>query len=428
MRATHTDLPPVAGSPPEDATLEPAIQFTMEFGAALHRFGVPAHRLEPMLADAARSLGLEAVFFVEPTSLQAAFERPGYSPQARFARVEPGSEDLERLVGLDQLGRSLEARSDDPSAGGARLAAAQRELARILAAPGRYPAALDCAAHGIASATAARFFGGGSIEIALGLMAGVLVGVLNHAARRHPRVLPIFEGGAAFATALMTHALIAAGVPASADITVLAGLIVLVPGLSLTLAVTELATRHLASGVARLAAAMVSFGAIGFGVVLAQRVAAHAFGTGPTVSTPVAWPDWTLWPSLVLASMSFGIVFRAHPRDAVPIAIAAMLAFTGARLGALALGPELGAFGGAALLAMTSNAWARASARPATVTLLPGLLLLVPGSIGFRSLSSLLDHDVEHGMHGVVQMITVAMALVGGLLVANVLLPSRRAL
>ena len=44
-----------------------------------------------------------------------------------------------------------------------------------------------------------------------------------------------------------------------------AGLIVLVPGLPLTTALTELATRHLAAGPARLSGALVLFLSIGFG-------------------------------------------------------------------------------------------------------------------------------------------------------------------
>jgi uncharacterized membrane protein YjjB (DUF3815 family) len=53
-------------------------------------------------------------------------------------------------------------------------------------------------------------------------------------------------------------------------------------------------------------------------------------------------------------------------------------------------------------------------------------LLLVPGSIGFRSLSSLLDREVVTGMETAFTMVLIAAGLVAGLLLANVVTPIRR--
>jgi uncharacterized membrane protein YjjB (DUF3815 family) len=58
----------------------------------------------------------------------------------------------------------------------------------------------------------------------------------------------------------------------------------------------------------------------------------------------------------------------------------------------------------------------------------PGILLLVPGSLGFRSLTSFLDDQALLGTEWAFQTGLVAVALVGGLLAANVVLPPRRVL
>jgi uncharacterized membrane protein YjjB (DUF3815 family) len=100
----------------------------------------------------------------------------------------------------------------------------------------------------------------------------------------------------------------------------------------------------------------------------------------------------------------------------------------GTRLGARLLGPELGAFAGALLLGLASNAFARALDRPAAVPLVPGLILLVPGSIGLRSVFSLLENDIVSGVEAAFKMVLVSTALVAGLLFANIALPPRRAL
>jgi uncharacterized membrane protein YjjB (DUF3815 family) len=60
---------------------------------------------------------------------------------------------------------------------------------------------------------------------------------------------------------------------------------------------------------------------------------------------------------------------------------------------------------------------------PASVPLVPGVLLLVPGSIGYRSLTMLLSQDVETGLSAGITAALTAFALAGGLIVANVLVP-----
>jgi uncharacterized membrane protein YjjB (DUF3815 family) len=49
--------------------------------------------------------------------------------------------------------------------------------------------------------------------------------------------------------------------------------------------------------------------------------------------------------------------------------------------------------------------------------------LLVPGSLGFQSLASLMGHDTLRGIEAAFRMSLVAAALATGLLFANVLLP-----
>ena len=55
-------------------------------------------------------------------------------------------------------------------------------------------------------------------------------------------------------------------------------------------------------------------------------------------------------------------------------------------------------------------------------------MLLVPGSLGFQSLSALLANEVVSGMETAFRMALVAVALVTGLLMANVVVGPRRAM
>jgi uncharacterized membrane protein YjjP (DUF1212 family) len=58
----------------------------------------------------------------------------------------------------------------------------------------------------------------------------------------------------------------------------------------------------------------------------------------------------------------------------------------------------------------------------------PGLMLLVPGSLGFRSVHSLLARDIVGGVGTAFSMVLVGVAIVAGQLIANTVVPPRKAL
>ncbi len=393
--------------------------FLMSLGRALHRFGAPAHRLEEALTRVSGRIGREGQFFATPTALFGSFG-DGPDSETRLARADTGDVDLARLSDLDELLGALDRRE-------VPLAAAQSHLEAILARPARYGDGLTTLCFGTASAAACRFFGGGWREIAVTAVIGLLIGGLAAVAGRRPVLGRIFEPLAAFLAALTAVAAASFLAPLSIHVAMLGGLIVLIPGLTLTVAMTEISTRHLVSGTARLTGALVLFATIGFGVALGTKTGGFFLGDPPAVR-PIPLPVWTEWVALMVAPLSFTVLFRARPRDAGWILAAGGVAFIGARFGAGLLGPELGAFLGALLVGGAGNLFASRLDRPACVPLLPGIMLLVPGSLGFQSLSSLLANDVVSGMETAFRMTIVAVALVTGLLMANVAIPPRRAL
>ena len=425
--------PPAAPAPPgvagthEAAGIVPGgrrsrretVGLLMDLGRALHRFGAPSHRLEGALTRVAIRLGHEGQFFATPTAIFGAF---GHGPTAetRLARMEGGDVDLGRLSDLDALlGASDRGEAD--------VAEAHRRLEAILARPASYGPGIVVACYGLASAAAARFFGGGWREIVATALLGLLLGGLAIAAGRRPVLARVFEPLAAFLASFVATALASLLTPFSPYVATLGGLIILIPGLTLTVAMTEISTGHLVSGTARLTGAIVLFLTIGFGVALGSKVGGFVFGV-PIVVEPLALPGATAWIALGVAPLAFTVLFRAHMRDAGWILLAGAVAFGGARLGAGLLGPQLGAFLGAFLVGAVGNGLARRLDRPACVPMLPGIMLLVPGSLGFASLSSLLANDVVSGVDTAFRMTIVAVALVTGLLMANVVVTPRRAL
>jgi uncharacterized membrane protein YjjP (DUF1212 family) len=351
----------------------------------------------------------------------AGFGSPG-SQRACLVREQPGDVDLEKLVELDALTDRL-TRTD------LTFGAALREVDAILAAPPRYHAPLLLICGTLASAGAARFFEGGWREIVVAGGVGFLAGGLSWVLTRRPATARIHEAAAALVAA--TLATWAADIlsPLSSYVVTLAALIVLIPGLGLTLAMNELATNHLVSGTARLTGAAMIFLKIGLGVALGTRLGDALRQAPPLLAAaPVALPAWTILPALVVSPLAIGVLFKARPRELGWIVVTAWAAYAGARTGVAVIGPGLGAFLGALAVGVVANALARWLRRPSVVFVVPAIMLLVPGSVGYRSLAALLQSDIVSGVEAGFSAVLVGVTLAAGLLLANVLVPPRRVL
>ncbi len=398
-------------TPGDDATA-----FVLRLGRAFHALGYPSHRIEEMLGDTADRLGLVGQFFTPPTSIFAAFGAQEHQ-RTFLVRVEPGDLHLERLGRVQQIAQDVLSGRVAPRAALEALDAMERE------AP-LWGAAVSTLAFGVAGGAAARFLGGGAPEVltsaAMAMLTGwlALANVLPESARR------FFEPFAAFLVSALVGS-IATRTSLSTYVATLGGLMVLLPGLTLAAAIAELNSQHLVSGTARLTGAIVRFLGLAFGVALGARMAQLVFGAAPhVIATPL--PEWSEWLALALAPLAFSVLMRARRADAPAIWIVCVLAFFCGRVGARALGPELGVFAGAFVAALSSNLLARHRGLPALVTLSPALLLLVPGSVGFRSLGLLLDREVVNGIQAAFRMTIMFAALVAGLQVAGVAVPAPR--
>lgn len=410
---------PFVGRLPAHPDEQHAIGFILRLGRALHSYGYAAHRLEQVLDQSARRLNLKGQFFSTPTSIFASFG-PQDDQRTFLIRVEPGGVDLGRLAMLDTVTIDVLHGNRSPADGSA-------EIDRILVSPDNYGKITTTLAFGLASAAASRFLGGGLREIVVSCAIGLIIGILALASGKLSQLGRVFEPIAAFAASLLAASAGHWIGPFSVYNATLAGLIVLVPGFTLTVAMTELSSQHLVSGTARLTGALVLFLTIAFGVALGSRVSAE-LGGPPLIADVVPLPGWTEMVALVAAPLGFTVLLRAQPKDAIWIVIAGVLGVSGSRLGSRTLGLELGVFVGALVVGVASNLYARFLNRPATVTMVPGILLLVPGSLGFRSLASLLDREVVLGVETAFRMVLMAVALVAGILVSNIVAPPKRTL
>ncbi|MBA2542154.1 MAG: threonine/serine exporter family protein [Deltaproteobacteria bacterium] len=410
----------------EPVTVEPvlapltsadSIAFVLALGRALHKYGTPAHRLEEALRVCCQRLDLEAEIFTTPTAIIMSFGDP-HELRTRMMRVEGGELDMDKLEQVDDLADEVAAQ---------RMTAAEGivRLEQILAAPRVYGRAVTVVVNGLTSGTLAVFFGGSLVDVAVASLIGVMLGLLEQVAARSTDQTRVFELiGAAF-VALSANAL-SPFVAISPTLVTLAALVVLLPGMSLTVAMTELATRNLIAGTARLMSAVIVLLQLVVGVALGERIA-NALVTVETTS-PASLPSWAQWVALIASALGMAIIVQAQQRAFVWILAASVVGYLGTGLGTEWLDERMGVLVGAFAVGVMGNIFARLMERPAQVVHVPAVLLLVPGSMGFRGVAALLGRDTLTGVGTVFEMFVVAIAIVAGLLVANAVVSPRRSL
>lgn len=394
----------------------PEVAFCLELGRAFLAYGVPAHRFEEGMARICARLGIQGQFFALPTAFFASLESGGQR-WTFFERCGASDLDLEKLSRVQELTEDLLAGRIDARASAERVRA-------LLAAPPRWGRTLTVLSFGVGSMPAASFFGGGWREAALTGLLGLLVGLAAVLLGRREGLARLIHPVAGLLVGFLAVWLAHAVPNVSPQILTVAGLIVLLPGLRLVVAMNELATGNLVAGTARLVDTGMTFLALGFGVALGQRLAAPWL-EGALRGAPLPLPGWTLAIALPVAAVGLLVLFRARSSDFPWILGACVLAFLGARGGSAWLGPQFGVGLGAFVLGAASNLFSRIAKRPAVVPLLPGLMVLVPGGLGFKGLEFIIQKQLVAGLDTAFQALFVAIALLTGLLLAHATVPAR---
>jgi uncharacterized membrane protein YjjP (DUF1212 family) len=401
-----------AERPVVPAAEDRAIDYVLRLGRALHAYGYASPALERALVLSSTRLGLVGHFFSTPTSIFVAFGS-GAEQRTFLTRVEPGGISLGKLADIDGNARAVVSGSLTPSEALDRIEAIERQ-------PPPFGPLIEITASGVASGTACRLLGGGAGDVVVGAGLGLLVALLGLAAGRLRLQQGLFELIAAALVSAAAFVAAALGLGASPAISTLAGLIIVIPGFSLTIAMAELAARHLVSGTARLAGAFTVFLAITFGVAVGRQVVAALLALPPpTAVSPL--PGWTLWAAVLATPIALTVLLQGRARDMPWIVLASLAGFLGGRAGNALLGPAIGACLGALSVGLAAHAYERWMRRPALVPLVPGVLLLVPGSTGFRSLALLVDQQVVIGIDAAFATLLTAASLVAGLLMAEMI-------
>jgi len=408
---------------PITASYAAKIAFMVELATHLHTYGTTAPRLEGAIISVAERLGVDCEPWCNPTGMILTFsdpERPpGESDISRVIRVPPGEINLGKLCEVDQIAEDVVVGRLGLTDGYAALRALERKS-------GRRSQGLHVLAYGLVGVGVTGLMRLSWLDIGMSGTIGLLVGVLHIFAANRPR-LKEAEDAVAAAIATTVAVLIAALiVPLNVTTVIIASLIALMPGMALTNAVSELTAQHLVSGTARVSGAVSTLLKLTVGVMVALS-ALQVLGIEPQVRTGQAQAEWVEWASVPCTAFAFAVLFRTGLRDYPNVMLAAVGGYLIARVAGMAWGSAAGVFLSALITTIAGNGYARWCNRPGALIRVPGIIMLVPGSISMRSfLSSFQQQNMEAGQDAAIMVLNVLLALIAGLLIGNLVLPARR--
>ena len=412
--------PRIAITDPDD--IKRTRRFIIRLGKTMHEYGTTSYRLESLLIETTYLLGLNGTFLISPTTMNFVFWEDGSEDETNhIARVSPGGTDLNRL----SLTHAL---TEKVINGEVSLDEGIEALQEIRNSPDLYSNKVEFIAWGFASASFAALCGTGYMDILAAMVAGFLVYFLVLASKKIKRIEEMLEPMAALLIGFLASGVAASGLAINQAIVILAGVIVFIPGLSLTLGLRELAARDLVSGTARIMDSIMTLFKLYFGAAFGLALGTLIWHISPHVAVP-SLPSWVHYLSVVCLSICLLVMFKIRKRDAIWGVVAGLIAYLSAEAGNYLFGAELGAMLGAMVVGVYANVYARIRNTPSHIVLLPGIVLLVPGSKAYMGLSSLVSgQEILSNSASGGQIFLTFMALIAGLMFANVILPPRHRL
>ena len=215
--------------PPTDNKADAEI-FLVECARTLHRFGAPAHVLEAELMRTGSRLGLAVQIFSLPTYLAISIG-PLDRQRTFHLRVDPGFIQLSSRDTMHAIQRQV-------LEGDLTCAQGTRAFRELHLRPNDFGLLWQMLAYGLSAAAAARFFSGGIREIMASAIFGMMIGtmvVLLNMRRDRAAVTEFIAGILATMGAWMIAWIVP---PIGTNIVVLASIVSLLPGYTLTTSLT----------------------------------------------------------------------------------------------------------------------------------------------------------------------------------------------
>ena len=383
-------------------------------GRELHRAGVATDAIEQTLTDLAESIGLVVQIFALPTYITIA-SGPDWEQRIVMMRLEPGRISLRKIALLNEV-------YDQLRNGRISFLEATELLANVDASWPGLPPWWSILAFGLIAAGVAMILGGGVRELTVSALIGLFCGALVALSTKSALLSRLYPVASAFIATLVVGGFQRIVGPMNVYISIVAGIVVLLPGYTLTLALHELANDFLVAGMARLGRVLSVLLSLGCGAFLALAIVPSLLSSGTIQTHPVATTFWII--ASICMAVGLSIELDARPRDFFWVFASCVVALLTAHLVGASSAHAVSAFVSAFVCGMVANLGARFLRVPQAIMLVPALIVLVPGSLSYESVLFAVAQNVGTALTLAANATFAAIQLVAGLLLSQLVLPA----
>src|SRR5690606_5062303 len=389
----------------------------LQISKSIAEAGTPSHRLENYMQVVLEKFGLSGSFLALPTAIIASFGE-GDNQRSFVVKVRSGEINLGTLQRINDVITDLENNLIN-------IDTALHTIKHIDELESDFPHWLYVLAYGIVGAGFSTLFSGGWADVLASFCLGIITGFINETGKKHyylsQVIVPLSATVVGFLAIVINH--YSGGI--NYVLVALSGLIVLIPGLGITVAMRELSTNHLVSGSGRMAGAVTVLFLLSFGLALGYMIGQGLFGEEEIVKLAPT-PEWFRYLAIMVTSLAFAVIFKARMSDIFWIFLSIALAYAGSQIFKIWLEQPFVSLVTAMLISVAGNLYSRASMNPASLMQIPGIILLVPGSMGFSSLTAMYTHDTITGVQAAFSAALIAVAISVGLLAGNLFVPPKK--
>lgn len=399
------------------------INFIIKLGLALHHCGATSYRIENHLLNLAKFWNIEASFLVTPTAFTFIFSSNPDDQHTHIVRVQPAGNDLGKLAVIDEIVEKVVASQ-------VTLDEAIELLIEAKQQSSFYSNKTEALAWCVTGGAFAMLLSPSSLDIVSSFSFSLLVFILYKLSVRSPRLASIVEFFAPFISAILACFIASIGITINVPFVILSSVIIFIPGLSITVALSEIVNKDLVSGTSKLVDATMLLFKLYFGALLGITLGNLIWTIDPLVlDMSYALPDWKNYIAVMALSTGLAVAFNVHKSDIIWGIAAGLIAYVVSTFAAQYLGFTLGTFVGSFSVGLFSNIYAIIKNRPASIVLIQGIVLLVPGSRTYMDLNSYISgHEIINNINDSGFVLMIFIAILAGMILANAVLPAKKSL
>lgn len=385
-------------------------QFIVELGKALHIYGIPSYKIQTYLTEVAKTQGITGSFMDLPTWINYVF----YEDENSYNYIEsipPGNLNLGAFSKIDELTNNvIDAKISSNSV--------TEELKNIHAKTKEVNHYYLTLAYAFSAGCFSLLIGTNMVSFIFSFLLGAFIYLLVHLSTKSKYLENIFESFSALIVTIISCLLTLFFPELNLGLTILASIIIFIPGLAITTALEEITSKSLVSGGAKLFDAIILLFKQFFGVLLGLGLMSTLIDINLTNNIS-EMPKWTIFCAIIIFPITLIPIFQVRKKDmffgVLTGAIGFFITILLSRYGVL-----VSTFIGTLAIVGISRVFGRITKTPKTVYLTQGIVMMVPGSKSFMGLSSsFLNSSIAGSGNLFEQVAFILMGIIGGLLFAG---------